>query len=392
MIELGMRYHIVFYCPDSHILSNWNVLNKTGVGGGITARIRIAHALAQTGHKVVMYINCPRNETIRGVEYRHYSQMRKIETDIFIVTSSGGAYDLGGLTSIPVQAKLKLLMVHGEVLPGNVPLENFDYIYILSNFIRDVAEKQWEVDPSRFFVVYHGVAEENFASLKIKRDPHKLVYFSHPSKGLDTAISIFRILRRTDPRYLLHIFGGNRLWGGQDETLLHEDGIIYHGLIGQKELAHHLQGMGFSLNLQSRPEPFGMVITESMRAGCIVLASPVGAFPEIIQNGYNGFLVSGDHTEPETWEYCASLISKLITNIEYSEYIRCNAIHTPMTLRTIAKAWEGHWSWHFNYPARQNLIDQNIKEACSLCNGEMLMLADGLHCIRCGHFQRGCND
>jgi glycosyltransferase involved in cell wall biosynthesis len=386
-----MSYNIVFYCPDSHIVSNWNVLNKKGVGGGITARIRIAHALAQIGHQVSLYINCPRNETIQKVKYRHFSQLKDIKTDVFIAASSGGDFDLG-VSSDSVQARLKILMVHGGTLPRNVSLESFDYIYILSNFVRGVAEKQWHINPNRFFVVYHGIAEENFGAAKIKRDPHKLAYLGHPSKGLDTAITIFRMLKQVDTEYSFHIFGGNRLWGGQDEPVPLEAGLVYHGLVGQKDLACKLQEMGFSLNLQSREEPFGMVVTESMRAGCIVLASQVGAFPEIIQNGYNGFLVAGNHAETETREYSVSLIRMLVQNTGYSEYIRRNAIHSPMTWQVIAKAWEGHWNWLFNPSISEGISATKIKAGCSLCAGEMLLLSDGLHCLKCGHYQKAFND
>jgi glycosyltransferase involved in cell wall biosynthesis len=385
MVTRRMSYRVVLYCPDNHILSNWKIVNETGVGGGITARTRISHALAKRGHYVVSYVNCPRDEKIQGVEYRHFSGLEKVDTDIFIASSSGGALELGSLKSIPVQARIKILMILGNSLPENTDPGYFDSIYILSNYVRGVAQRQWQVEPDRLFVSYLGIAEENFPPPQNRRDPFQMAYLSHPSKGLDAAIAVTRILRRSDPRFTLHVFGGNRLWGGVDEPVYNEPGVVYHGLVGQQKLARHLQQTGFSLNLQAREEPFGMVVTESMRAGCIVLASPVGAYPELIRNGYNGFLVPGSHIEPETHQYAAALIERLVRNPDYMECVRRNAVNTPMGWEVVAKTWEGHWNWRFTRTDTQYL------GKCSLCQGELLMLADGLHCTGCGHYQQTLN-
>jgi glycosyltransferase involved in cell wall biosynthesis len=38
-------------------------------------------------------------------------------------------------------------------------------------------------------------------------------------------------------------------------------------------------------------EPFGLVMIEALLAGCPVIASPLGAAPEIVEDGRTGFLV-----------------------------------------------------------------------------------------------------
>jgi glycosyltransferase involved in cell wall biosynthesis len=43
------------------------------------------------------------------------------------------------------------------------------------------------------------------------------------------------------------------------------------------------------------PEPFGMVMVESLAAGTPVLAFPEGAAPEIVEHGVTGFLVKDEH-------------------------------------------------------------------------------------------------
>jgi glycosyltransferase involved in cell wall biosynthesis len=387
-----MKYQIILYCPDQHISYNLQTLEKTGVGGGITARIRMAHALAKRGHQVTLFINCPKEEKIQGVNYRQLHQLENVNTDIFIASTSGDGLDLGRVNLSKINAKLKILMIHGVDLPKSVNPEDYDYFYILSNFVRTLAIEKWQINPQKIFVAYRGVKEENNKKpIFLERDPYSLVYMGHPSKGLETAISILRILRKENRDFVLHVFGGNRLWGGIDEPIVKEPGLVNHGLVGQEMLSRHIRQISFSLNLQSREEPFGMVVTESMQAGCIVLASPVGAYPEIIQNGQNGFLIPGCHSEEKTRIETAQLILELVQHPGYMKYIRQNAINSPLNWTTIADVWQSHWDWILE---KNETLEDSIPgwvNRCGLCNTKTLWFADGLHCPACGYYQKFSN-
>jgi glycosyltransferase involved in cell wall biosynthesis len=384
-----MTYNVVFYCPDNHIQYNRKTLDEVGVGGGITARIRIAHALETIGNRVILFVNCPQNEVLDGVEYRHFTECKQIKADVLVVSTSGGKLDLGIFDTKVADSKLKVLMVSGSEFPKNISLHDFDYIYTPSNFISRVVIENWGSKPDSIFCVNYGVNSVDFAfQSESKHDLHKLVYFSHPSKGLDSAIAVFRQLKQMDANYSLHIFGSAALWGEEDSYIPDEDGITCYGLMGQRVLAQQLQQMGFSINLQSRLEPFGIVIVEAMKVGCIVLASDVGAYPEIIQHGYNGFIIPGNHNDPETHERAVSLINHLITHPDYLEYVRRNAVNSPFSWETVAKTWEGHWDWHFGKAIVRSNSTIEMTGACELCFGALLMLADGLHCTQCGHYQK----
>lgn len=387
-----MKPTIALYCPDEHLQYNLRTLDDIGVGGGVTARLRLAHTLAGLGCKVTAYINCPTEEIYQGVEYRHFSSVRAFSEQVFIASSSGGNLDLKTLSSIENKSILKILMVHGTDFPRHISPEYFDWIYSLSNFVRKIAILQWGVDPKKIFVFPRGVASELYeSSVQTDRDPFKIVYFGHPSKGLEAAIEVLKILRSRDKRYSLHVYGGYRLWGECEQSLPDYPGLIYHGLVGQRFLAQELLTMGFSLNLQSRAEPFGMVIIESMRAGCIVLASPVGAFPEIISNGYNGFLVPGDHQAQEAWSRTADLISYLNQHTMIADSIRGNAINSPLNWDTIAKSWLEHWNWAIEENKEPVDIVNKLLAPCPECSGKWLPLPDGYHCTGCGRYERGMN-
>ena len=124
-----------------------------------------------------------------------------------------------------------------------------------------------------------------------------------------------------------------------------------------------------------------MVIPEAMRAGCIVLASPVGAYPEIIQHNRDGFLITGDPAHPRTHQTAADLIIELVGNPEKLAALRRRARATPLDWDVVARAWEGHWGWVRNGSGPTTGV-------CNWCGGERILLADGLHCTVCGRYQR----
>jgi glycosyltransferase involved in cell wall biosynthesis len=381
-------HSITIYCPDSHLTYDRLTLDRKGVGGGATARVRAAYALADCGHRVRLFINCPKERTESSVETRHFSKLKKDNSDIFIASTSGGQFDLSSLEKINFDSRLKILLVHGIAQPHGLSYYPFDFVYAPSNFIREKAVHEWGMPPDKVFVSHRGVVESHFTVRgwrAPKRDPFALLYAGHPSKGMDTAIAILRSLRQIDNRFILHVYGGAGLWGDAGENPLPEPGITYHGIIGQRQLAQEMQDCSFSITLQDRQEPFGMTLIDAMRAGCIPLASPVGAYPEVITHGQNGFLVPGDHTQEPTRQAAVDLILALTRNPEYVGYLRRNAIQTPLTWDMVARTWEGHWEWCLSGKQSPGIHGLG---ACNECQGDWLPLADGLHCTRCGNYQR----
>jgi glycosyltransferase involved in cell wall biosynthesis len=382
---------ITIFCPDSHLAYDRPTLDTNGVGGGATIRVRMAYALAALGHRVRLYINCPKENDELGVETRHYSELKKDHPDIFIASTSGGKFDLSALGAAQVESRLKILLVHGVVKPNGLASYPFDFVYSPSNFIRGKAAGIWGIKGEKIFVSQHGVMEANFTrknGANSARDPAALVYTGHPSKGLENAQAILHSLRTTDPSFHLHVYGDAGLWGEKGEPMRPEAGITFHGTIGQRKLARELQNCSFSLNLQHRQEPFGMTIIEAMRGGCIVLASPVGAYPEIITHGKDGFLIPGDPFSETTRRSAANLILGLVGNPEYAGYLRRNAMQTPLTWEQVARTWEGHWAWVLAGADRESFRTSAALGSCNECRGTWLPLADGLHCTRCGNYQR----
>jgi hypothetical protein len=124
-----------------------------------------------------------------------------------------------------------------------------------------------------------------------------------------------------------------------------------------------------------------------MRAGCVVLASEVGAFPEIIRSEYDGFLLKGKTSEESTLQEASEIILDLAKNEDNRKRISLNAAVSPLTWRIIAKAWAEHWDWVMNEKSPTG----SVLEGCTACKSDVLALSDGRHCLGCGRYSKNIN-
>jgi hypothetical protein len=107
----------------------------------------------------------------------------------------------------------------------------------------------------------------------------------------------------------------------------------------------------------------------------------VGAYPEIIQHGRNGFLITGDPLQPRTHQTAADLMIELVGSPTKLAALRRRARATPLDWAVVAGAWEGHWEW-----VRRG--SGPTAGVCDQCGGERISLSDGPHCTVCGRYQR----
>lgn len=380
------KFRVVIYCPDTHIPYDRDVPDRRGVGGGLLARLRLAQALARLGHQVTVIGNANRQYWQGNVKFVPLKQMPdRIEADILVAGSSGGELSLLPLLAAQRQVRWLNIWIQGDVWIQGVDRLEYNHIISCSNFIHRTIRETWPLSSLRCFTIYNGattVLKKWFGRLQ-RRNPYRLIYTSHPYKGLRAALAVLQKVRARDPRYHLWIFGGDRMYGGQSEQAGEAiPGVTWFGTRGHREVLSALMTASVSLVLQARPEPFGMVLTEAMLHGAIPIASAVGAYPELISHGENGILISEEHLSEEALTLAAEWIWQLQENPDLALYLRRHAMQIPWDWDTMARVWTGYWEWFLQ--GKGTLLPD--RQRCDRCEGRLLVLPDGYHCVQCGWY------
>jgi glycosyltransferase involved in cell wall biosynthesis len=295
---------------------------------------------------------------IDGVEFIPVDDVGQLSADVVILNTSGDQLDLTAAIDLQIRTASMIIWTQGVQMPQGLHELNPDYVYVPSRFIGDIAFEEWGVE-ARKIVVANNFYDEKVAtavdSELISRDPKRMVYSAHPSKGLGAAVCILERLRETDPEFVLDIFGGDALWGQSDRDLELPEGATFHGKIGQARLACEMRKATFSIQLQTRREPGALLIPEAFEAGCIIIASPVGCYPEQIQNGVNGFLIEGDPVEASVQDTAAEVIQSSSADAQKLDAIRAAGRQSAIGSLMAARSWISVWKANHNFPASGSL-------------------------------------
>lgn len=145
-------------------------------------------------------------------------------------------------------------------------------------------------------VIHHGIDPEDFP---IGGGAGGYLLFlgrMTPDKGVHEAISIARAAgRRLLICAKLREESERAYFTREIEPLLSED-VRFIGEAAHNEKLRLLAGAEALLNPIQWPEPFGLVMIEALACATPVISRPVGAAPEIVDDGVTGFLRE-DHDE-----------------------------------------------------------------------------------------------
>jgi glycosyltransferase involved in cell wall biosynthesis len=152
-------------------------------------------------------------------------------------------------------------------------------------------------DRVRADVIHHGIDVGSFPFGSRGGDYLLFVGRMIPDKGPTEAIGIARAAKRP-----LVLAGPAQ--DGYDVTAEPEvdgDAIRYVGRVDAAERNRLMAGAAALLFPLVYPEPFGLVLVEAMACGTPVLATALGAAPEIVEDGVTGYTAS-------TWQELAALV------------------------------------------------------------------------------------
>ncbi|MFX0195084.1 MAG: glycosyltransferase family 4 protein [Candidatus Hodarchaeota archaeon] len=200
-------------------------------------------------------------------------------------------------------------------------LELPDLIAVLSEaqkkpFTEIGFEKKVQIVPNTIDLIRYSKPNNDRPKLGIPEDCIVVLFIASLFKKEKGVMELLRAipLVANDYEKVLFVFVG----GGKEEHSMREfcrkerleKYVKFTGYLHNETLIQMLQSSDI-FTLPSYSEGFPLVILEAMASGLPVISTPVGAIPEIVQNGKNGFLVT-----PRDHRALAEALSCLVKNPE----------------------------------------------------------------------------
>lgn len=195
--------------------------------------------------------------------------------------------------------------------PYWIELEKQIYEHAAINFVRSTnikksLEEQYNLPGQKAICVFAGSNVEAMAiSTPEKRFEKQNILFvgiDWERKGGPALVSAFKIIQANYPDASLTVVGCKP---NVDSANINIVGRILPEDLKQ----YYLNASIFCL--PTKEEPFGIAFLEAMQAGLPIIGTKVGAIPDFVEDGWNGWLV-----EPENVEEIADAISRLFDNPE----------------------------------------------------------------------------
>lgn len=158
-----------------------------------------------------------------------------------------------------------------------------------------------------------------------------------PQKDHKLLIDAFNILLQTFPSYRLKIYGKiDTTWGFEIQQYIKDKGLIEKVILEgeQKDILNLIKEAKIFI-LTSKHEGMPNALIEAMCLGLPVISTKVAGAIDLIQNGYNGFLV-----EPSK-EQIANTCSQILANTSLAHYLGQNAskLFDQLNVSVISRQW-----------------------------------------------------
>jgi len=158
--------------------------------------------------------------------------------------------------------------------------------------------RYYHVKPSKAFVFPNALPDTAVRNVSTNKIIGFLGRLDH-SKGADVLIDAFAMVLKVIPDAVLQI-GGT----GSNEVDLKKrainlnlhDRVVFKGLIAYKEVHQFLSSINF-LAVPSRTDNLPTVALEALSVATPVIGSDARGIPDIVVDGYNGFLFENENAE-----------------------------------------------------------------------------------------------
>jgi glycosyltransferase involved in cell wall biosynthesis len=312
---------------------------EDGIGGSEECLILLARELAKLGHQVVVYNNCAdRAGVYHEVEYRTYDSYDEFrETDVLVAWRNW--YLLMGK-----QARYKWLWCHDVPVGCHCPCKeeieredsafnHIDKLVLLNDYHKRIY-MQAGIPEERCFVAPIGVDPETF-DIEVERDWFRVLYFSHPNRGLDRLREIWPRVKAAVPQATLASFWWEpEHWRPANEAL----GILPMRKLGYREIAVECKRAGvFGYPSIFAPEISPATTIKAQFGGATPVCIIQGGMVDTVKNGF--FL---GVTQENYADVLIHVLSNPAANVNTRELMMKWARET-YSWASVAKLWSSQW-------------------------------------------------
>jgi len=189
---------IVFYTKG--LPFNDQSIEQGALGGAESALIYLARELAELGHEINVYCNCPKPGIYNQVNYLDVSNFQNWCTknevcDLFICSRFFQIFHH------PIPARLKTLWLHdhlNQALANELKpiLPSIDIVYCVSQYHLKYISQFFQESLYKFSILSNGIdlaMTEEILQTPIQKQ-HKIMFTSRPERGLEEALLIYKEL------------------------------------------------------------------------------------------------------------------------------------------------------------------------------------------------------
>ena len=209
---------------------------------------------------------------------------------------------------------LPIRIIHNmEIASERYACCNANKIIVFSKYSKRNISLKYAIKKNNIKVVYYGV-DPRFFDIKINNTQKNNLLFCGrlvEQKGLDILLKALPNLKRHYKDLTLDVVGDGpckKSYIQLAQKLGVEDVVNFHGYVPLPNLFQYYKKAKLFV-LPSRSESFGIVLAEAMACGLPIVATNVGAIPEVVKNGETGILV-----KPGDSSALSIAISKLLDN------------------------------------------------------------------------------
>lgn len=291
--------------------NDWKVHpHGVNAGGGESATMALARAIARSGYRVIACANLPDGECSKdGIEFWNFGAAYALHTIEPRLREIGPYYCLCATLVHPLlhlrehpHCLARIVINHAPsshasgLEPATV-LELIDYMVCVSYAQRSLMVRG-ETDADKLVVVPNGFDPDVFEySGPEDRDWEQLIFIGRLEvpKGIHVLVHVFGELKREFPHLKLSVFGDENYWpefvSRKREFMERFPGLHFHGKVPQPELARHLRKAGLLVFPSLTFESAGLAVVDAQASGCPVVAYGVGGVPEYLIDGKLGQVV-----------------------------------------------------------------------------------------------------